>query len=295
MTGPHPNKCRRWLGLVTACMVLIGAACGSGGDAATLPASEIESGLPAADMTAEPIGEITIHSYLGPSLNTGNYVVESSTSLVVVDTGYRGGDPEEFRSAVDSLGKPISTVLITHDHPDHVGGLNTAFADVPVATTAAVAEFIDAGNRDIKILDGAFTIDGIDYVAEEYLDVEARAQMVITLPDHDAIFTGDLVFNETHLFLTPHLDRWISILEELRVDSPSRVYPGHGPPAGPAVYGETITYIRTAQANLASALSGEEYTAAMIDAYPSWQEPSLIQYYPKALLSQPIAPATETD
>ena len=253
MTRPHPNRSRRWLGLVTVCMVLVGSACGSDGNAATLPASEIDAGRPISGHGSRPrLATITIHSYLGPSLNTGNYVVESSTSLVIVDTGYRGGDPEEFRAAVDSLDKPISTVLITHDHPDHVGGLNTAFADVPVATTAAVAELIDAGNRDIEILDGAFTIDGIDYIAEEYLDVEAQAQMVITLPDHDAIFTGDLVFNETHLFLTPHLDRWISILEELQIDSPSRVYPGHGPPADPAVYGETIDYIRTAQANLAA-------------------------------------------
>lgn len=295
MTGPLPNTSRRWLGLATVCMVLVGAACGSDGNTPALPTTERDAGSPTADMTAEPIDEITIHSYLGPSLNTGNYVVESSTSVVVVDTGYRGGDPEEFRAAVDSLGKPIVTVLITHDHSDHVGGLNTAFADVPVATTAAVAELIDAGNRDIEILDGAFTIDGIDYVAEEYLDVEARAQMVITLPDHDAIFTGDLVFNETHLFLTPNLDRWISILEELQIDSPARVYPGHGPPADPAVYGETINYIRTAQANLAAATNGEDYKAAMIDAYPHWQEAGLIDYYPRALLSQPIAPTTGTD
>jgi hypothetical protein len=33
----------------------------------------------------------------------------------------------------------------------------------------------------------------------------------------------------------------------------------------------------------------------MIDAYPDWQEPSLIDSCPRALLSQPIAPATETD
>ena len=104
----------------------------------------------------------------------------------------------------------------------------------------------NSGATQYRNLDGAFTIDG--YVAEEYLDVEARAQMVITLPDHDTIFTGDLVFNETHLFLVPNLDRWISILEELQIDSPTRVSPGHGPPADPAVYGETINYIRTAQA-----------------------------------------------
>lgn len=283
-----------WSALAAACLLAVVAGCGSNGDVATQPSADDYAAAPGAAMTATTVDDVTIHAYLGPSLNNGTYVIESSTSLVIVDTGYRNGDPEEFRAAVDALDKPIATVLITHDHPDHVGGLNTAFADAPVATTAAVAELIDAGNRTVEILDGAFTIDGIDYLAEEYVDAEARAQMVITLPDQDAIFTGDLVFNETHLFLTPHLDRWISILEELQIDSPSRVFPGHGLPADPTVYADTIDYIRTAQANLAAASSGEEYTAAMIDAYPDWEEPSLIEFYPRALLSQPTPPTTDT-
>jgi len=294
MTSRRVSERRRgWPVLAAAGLLAVGAACGNDGEVATPQSAEVDAADPAAALTADTVGDVTIHSFVGPSLNTGTYVIESSTSLVVIDTGYRNGDPENFRAAVDSLDKPISSVLITHDHPDHVGGLNTAFADAPVATTAAVAELIDAGDREIEILDGAFTIDGIEYVADEYLDAEARAQMVVTLPGHDAIFTGDLVFNETHLFLTPHLDRWISILEEIEVDSPSRVYPGHGLPAGPGVYAETIEYIRTAQANLTSASSGEEYTAAMIDAYPDWREPSLIEFYPRALLSQPIPPTTD--
>lgn len=82
--------------------------------------------------------------------------------------------------------------------------------------------------------------------------------MVITLPDHDTVFTGDLVFTQTHLFLTPELGNWISILEDLQLDSPANVYPGHGPPTGPGVYAETIDYLRTAQANLSRATSGEQ-------------------------------------
>lgn len=279
--------------LAAACLLAVGAACENDADVAIPDSTELEAADPGAAMTADTVGDVTIHSYLGPSLNTGTYVIESSTSLVVIDTGYRNGDPETFRAAVDALDKPIVKVMMTHDHSDHVGGLNTAFADAPVATTLAVAELIDAGDRDIEILDRAFTIDGINYLAEEFLDAEARAQMVITLPDHDAIFTGDLVFNETHLYLTPQLDRWISILEELRLDSPDKVYPGHGLPADPTVYAETITYIRTAQVNLAAASSGEEYTAAMLDAYPDWREPSLVDFYPRALLSQPSPATTE--
>ena len=271
--------------LAVACLLVVGAACGSG-DGTTSSATEPPAGGSGSGLTANTVGDVTIHSYLGASLSNGTYIIESESSLVVIDTQYRGGDPESFRAAVDSLDKPIATVLVTHDHPDHVGGLNTEFADDPVATTATVAELIDAGDRDVQVLDGSFTIDGVDYVAEEFLDAEASAQMVITLPGHDAIFTGDLVFNETHLFLTSDIDNWISILEELQPDSPADVYPGHGPPAGVEVYAETVDYLRTARSNLSRATSAEQYTAAMVDAYPSWTEPGLIDFFPRELLGR---------
>ena len=149
-----------------------------------------------------------------------------------------------------------------------------------------MAGLIDAGDRDIEVLDGSFAVDGVSYVVEEFLDAEARAQMVITLPDHDAVFTGDLVFNEVHLFLTSDLGNWVSVLEDIQLDSPANVYPGHGLPAGPGVYAETVAYIRTAQASLSSSTSSDQYRAAMIDAYPDWKEPSLIDYFPRELLGQ---------
>ncbi len=277
MNSPHV--------LAIACLVVVGAAGGADDD--TTPGATFSAAPAAASaLTADSIDDVTIHSFLGASLSNGTYIIESASSLVVIDTQYASGDPENFRAAVDSLDKPIAKVLITHDHPDHVGGLNTAFADAPVATTATVAGLIDAGDREVEVLDGSFTVDGVEYVAEEYLDAEAAAQMVITLPDHDAVFTGDLVFNEVHLFLTSDLDNWISILEALELDSPASVYPGHGLPAGPDVYAETIGYIRTAQANLSSSTSSDQYRAAMIDAYPDWKEPSLIDYFPRELLGQ---------
>ena len=202
MSAHRTTAQRKWPTLAAACLLLSIAACGSTDDAAQR-ASDSDAPGSGSGLTADTVGDVTVHSYLGASLSNGTYVIESASSLVVVDTQYQDGDPEAFRAAVDSLDKPIATVLITHDHPDHVGGLNTAFADESVATTATVAGLIDAGDREVDVLDGSFTIDGVDYLAEEFLDAEASAQMVLTLPDHDAIFTGDLVFNETHLFLTP--------------------------------------------------------------------------------------------
>ena len=163
-----------WFSLAVACLLTLTAGCGVDDEAAPRvndsAAPQSGSGL-----TANMLGDVTIHSYLGASLSNGTYIIESASSLVVIDTQYAGGDPEAFRAAVDSLEKPIVKVLITHDHSDHVGGLNTAFADAPVATTATVAELVNAGAREVEVLDDSFTIDGVGYVIEEYLDAEARA------------------------------------------------------------------------------------------------------------------------
>lgn len=290
MTIAHPTLLPaklRWRSVIAVLgIVLVVSACGTD-DEATQTSAEPPATMPdGADVTSQQLGDVTVHSYLGASAENGTYVVESESALVVIDTQYQDGDPEAFRSYIDDLEKPIEKVLITHDHPDHVGGLNSAFSDVPVATTAAVADLIDADSRDIEILEGSFAVDGVEYSITEYSDAEADAQMVVTLEEQDAIFTGDLAYNETHLFLTPELDNWISILDELRADSPANVFPGHGPPTDPAVYGDNIEYIRTAEANLRAATSAEDYTAAMIEAYPERQGEALIDFYAEDLVSK---------
>lgn len=231
------------------------------------------------------VGDVLVHSYLGVTALNGNYVIESENSVVVVDTSFQAPDPATVRAIADAVGKPIERVLITHAHPDHVGGLNSEFADVAVATTANVAAAIDAGDREIEILDGDFTIDGVDYVATEFLDAEAPAQMVIEMAGGAAIFIGDLVYHDVHFFLTPDLENWISILEELKQGEPDIVFPGHGPVADLASIDESIDYLKAIIEILPGVASVEEYEAAVLDAYPDRAGAFFFGFYAESLVA----------
>ncbi len=228
---------------------------------------------------------VTVHAYLGITALNGNYVIESENSVVVVDTSFQDPDPATLRALADATGKPIERVLITHGHPDDVGGLNDEFADVPVATTATVAGRIDAGDREIEILDGPFTIDGVEYVATEYLDAEDTSQMVVEMVGRDAVFSGDLVYNGVHAFLTEDLENWISIIDELAADEPALVFPGHGPVGDATAYADTRAYLETAIEVLPTVSTVDEFEVAMLEAYPDRLGAFFIRFYGEGLVA----------
>src|SRR5437773_2238043 len=61
------------------------------------------------------------------------YLLETRDGLVLVDTGLGLPDlAERWQELLTGLGRPIASIVITHFHPDHVGGA----ADAAEATGA---------------------------------------------------------------------------------------------------------------------------------------------------------------
>jgi glyoxylase-like metal-dependent hydrolase (beta-lactamase superfamily II) len=51
------------------------------------------------------------------------YFLRSTAGVVLVDTGLGSRDPEaRWRPVLDELGAPVEAIVVTHLHPDHVGG-----------------------------------------------------------------------------------------------------------------------------------------------------------------------------
>jgi glyoxylase-like metal-dependent hydrolase (beta-lactamase superfamily II) len=202
---------------------------------------------------------VTVHRFEASLFPVTAYLVETSSSVVVVDATLGVSDGKTLRSRVEALRKPLAAVIITHSHPDHYGGVTSlrGGAEVPVYAVAGVNEVIrrdDAAKE--QILRPMFGDEwpavrtfpsGIVQGGERV----AIADAVFTVTDlgpcespHDSlwrlesngppqVFVGDLVYSHMHAFLADgFFDRWLVNLERSTRELPAdvKLFMGHGEP-----------------------------------------------------------------
>ncbi len=252
-------------------------------------------------VTVQKADGITVHTLTAPEAVFANstHIIESENSLVAFDTQFLLPNARDMRAYADEIGKPIDRVYITHDHPDHFLG-SEAFNDRPVYALQEVADLIQT-NGENEVIEkqgdfgadniastfvvpqivepGSLMIDGIAYEFEKVVDAEAANQLVIRIPNHGVVITGDLVYSDVHLILAGQVDPWTVALENLAaVDGYPVVLPGHGAPNDPSVYQENIDWLATAGQLIATVSTAEEFKQGLIDAFPNLGMPTAIDF-----------------
>lgn len=92
------------------------------------------------------------------------------------------------------------------------------------------------------------SIGGITVAIKHFGTGHTDNDLVIHLPDHNIVHTGDLVFNGLHPFFDPDANAtargWIESLRQTRklCNAETTVIPGHGPIAGPELIDNQIRY-----------------------------------------------------
>jgi glyoxylase-like metal-dependent hydrolase (beta-lactamase superfamily II) len=222
-----------------------------------------------------PGTEMRIHRHsAGPQGALVNaYLVETSEGIVAIDGTLTVSDGRALRGLVESLGKPLFAVLVTHSHPDHYGGIVELVGsdDVPVIATAGVDAVIrrdDALKEEIlrpmfgeewpreRVFPNRTFSDG------ETLELgDARFTVLDLGPgesphdsiwllgdDRRAIFLGDQVYGHKHAYLADGFyDEWLRNLERLRQELPAdaTLHIGHGGPVTPAQFDWQREYVET--------------------------------------------------
>lgn len=79
------------------------------------------------------------------------YVIEEEKALTLIDTGLSVMVPKILRFS-ESLSKPITRILITHCHDDHIGGLPKLKEALPYAK-------IIVPERESRFMNGDFSLD----------------------------------------------------------------------------------------------------------------------------------------
>jgi glyoxylase-like metal-dependent hydrolase (beta-lactamase superfamily II) len=199
------------------------------------------------------------------------------TDAVLVDPPFTKADAHRVAAMVLDSGKRLTHIFVTHDHPDHFFSMDVlaeAFPDAEiVAHETVVADIWRSlpfkvsrwspmlGDNGPAYPGAPRALTGDTILLEDHeLKVLGPMQgdhvhsTALWAPDIKALFPGDLVFNEVHLWLGEHdmaaASAWASAIDELASLNPKLVVAGHARPGLP------------------NDASGLDFTGAYLAAWP---------------------------
>jgi glyoxylase-like metal-dependent hydrolase (beta-lactamase superfamily II) len=259
---------------------------------------------------------LQIHNYTSsPPGPVNSWIIESTNGVVVIDTQQMLSEAKNLLNEVKKINKPILGVIITHPHPDHIGGtgvLLNGTANIPIYSTRSVFNIIkyDIGgkialakkihgndyadqialpNKIVKSGEN-ITIDGITYSFEDIGPGEAGDMTLIYLLSQRILFTGDVVNNRMHPFLAEgRPSEWIKQIKYVWQNYPDAkiLFPGHGQSGSPkTLLDEQLNYINTfrslveQQIQSATQVEGERAAANITEEGKTIIKSELQRIYP---------------
>ena len=185
-------------------------------------------------------------------------LIWGETDAVLVDTFLSDRHNAELADWIESKGRTLRTIYLTHAHPDHFFGLTLLLERFPearaVATRNVVAAMEITSSPDTlektwkprfpgqvperltvaQILEsGSLQLEGheLQVIDLDHTDTDDTTGLYI--PSLDLLISGDAVYNETHPFLVESDENgrkaWLSALDRIDSIKPGHVVVGHGP------------------------------------------------------------------
>jgi glyoxylase-like metal-dependent hydrolase (beta-lactamase superfamily II) len=273
----------------------------SGKTTASDPSAEVTGPAAAAGPTVVPF-TASEQGFL-----VGSYAVVDGGEILLIDTQLIKPEVEKFIQMVKGLDGTVTTIYITHPHPDHVMGaewLLAAFPDARLVAAKATVDILAASAaqtlafmkskdyfggalKDVladkaivpEALPGdTLKVGGTELKVLSYADAEAKTAHPVFEPRTGSLFTGDLAYNNVHAWLkdTPPA-RWITALEDLQKLGVKKVYPGHGEPGGPEILAATLAYLRDFEQAVEGSKNQKELVARMKEKHAGERLPIIVE------------------
>jgi glyoxylase-like metal-dependent hydrolase (beta-lactamase superfamily II) len=187
-------------------------------------------------------------------------LIEGEKDAVLVDAPFTRADAYRVAAMVLDSGKHLTTIFVTHDHPDHFFAmevLQDAFPDAKIVAHPVVAADIwrslpfkvkrwspMLGANAPRHPSAPAALEGDTIMLEgKELKVIGPVQgdhvhaTALWAPSIKALFPGDLVYNQMYLWMGEHdpaaIAGWGKALDQLAALGPVMVVPGHSRPGLP--------------------------------------------------------------
>lgn len=252
--------------------------------------------LPAA--AAPPTYKVFVGSPAG--FNVTSTLIEGEKDAVLIDAQFTLADTHRLVAMILESKKNLTTVYVTHAHPDHYWGLvviKQAFPNAKLVALPDTVKDIQASvDKKIKqwkpmyggnvpdqpllpeVLSGnTLALEGetIELVGGVQGDTENNS--IVWVPSLKLAIAGDIVYNDAHVWM---LDApaaksradWVKTLDRLAAMKPALVVAGHksaDAADSPKAIEFTREYVLAFDAQLASGATAAQIKAAMNAKYPN--------------------------
>ncbi|BCG82112.1 MBL fold metallo-hydrolase [Mesorhizobium sp. 113-3-3] len=227
-------------------------------------------------------------------------VIVGEKSAIVVDAQFTVANAKALADVIQATGKKVTTILITHYHPDHLLGLSVLldrFPDAKPVTHPAVLGMINKASAptlkalaaqapkgvfpDKLIVPDALTKDHLLLEGEriEILDpMHGDTEFVtpVHIPSLNTLIAADVGYTDTHLWLEENtspdqIGKWRDSTRKLEAIGAKTVIPGHRKPdsrSDASIFAYTRSYLDSWEKALAVSKSADELKAALLKDHP---------------------------
>lgn len=271
-------------------------------------------------------------SALGSSANQ-NFIsnaafVITPVGVVVIDALGSAALAEHLMAEIQKITSlPVSHVLVTHYHADHIYGLQAFQArGARIIAHTAAREYINSDTARLRLIasrqdlapwvnestrlvsadewiDGptGLTVGGVRFLLQPVGPSHTPEDTVVYLPGEKVLFAGDLVFRSRIPFVgQADSGHWIKALDTLLAFDAKVVVPGHGPLSSEArkdmeLTRDYLVYLRTSMGQAAKNMEPFEdaYKAAdwtKFEHLPLFRVANRMNAYNTYLLMEKDAP-----
>jgi len=247
-------------------------------------------------------------------------LVFGEQDAVLIDTFTTVAQNEILIAWVKKHNRRLTYLYLTHGHGDHVYGIGQLLEAFPnvraVGTAGTLAEAKIQANDEYrdgfwgKLFPGQIPVAVLPEVLEDdYLNLEGHRLVIIPtghtdtegttslwVPDIRLVVAGDVVYNETHMYMaeTTHASRleWIESLERIKSLDPINVVAGHKFPErtdDPIIIDDSIQYVRDFIETERTSTTAQELYAMMLERHPRRANPGSLWGAAKRMKDAPVA------
>jgi glyoxylase-like metal-dependent hydrolase (beta-lactamase superfamily II) len=228
------------------------------------------------------------------ALASNAVLITGRKEAILVDTLFLKEDAEQIIAAVRATGKELTSIYITHAHPDHYFGLpilQQAFPKAQVYARATTVEFQKEFAAKILhwqemypgelptsltlphvLLGDTITLEGEEIRIVDLEMVETTAATAFYIPSAKTLIAADLIYSKSHHYMgdVGRADTWIDQIGRVdRLGVIDRVIPGHGPVGGRELFDESIDWLTSYEKFARPGVRFTEIAKELVEKYPT--------------------------